>query len=141
MPESALPVEFLFKITATTANRTQIPNGPQGSRSIVAVTGGTFEGPKLKGTVVESPGGDWLTVRGDGSFRLDVRVILRTDDGAHILMTYSGIGTAGEGGARLRTAPQFETGDERYAWLNRIQAVGIGAPAQGSVAYDIYGLL
>src|SRR5947209_18774324 len=82
---SSLPVEHLFTITANTTAPTVIPNGPQGGRVIVGVTGGTFEGPRLKGTVADSPGGDWLTARTDGSFRLDVRVILKTHDGAAIL--------------------------------------------------------
>ena len=69
----------------------------------------------MKGTV-KGPGGDWVTSRPDGSALLDVRLLLETDDGAVILMQYKGILT--EGGARLRTAPLFETGDERYAWLN-----------------------
>jgi len=41
-------------------------------------------------------------------------------------MTYGGVGL--DGGARLRTAPRFETGDERYLWLNALQAVGLGSP-------------
>ena len=38
------------------------------------------------------------------------------------------------------TAPQFETGDERYGWLNDIQAVGIGTFRRGTVTHDIYAL-
>ena len=71
-----------------------------------------------------------------------VRVVLVTDDGATILMTYGGVGRRGDNGNELRTAPTFETGDERYAWLNGVQAVGVshGSPA-GQVQYDIYALL
>lgn len=140
MPESSLPVEFLFTLTASTAPGTTIANGPQGTRAIVAVTGGSFEGPKLKGTVVPNSGCDWVTVRPDGSFKLDVRITLQTDDGAAIYMAYSGIGVRGEDGLTLRTAPLFETGDERYAWLNQVQAVGTGSSGGGQVTYDIYAL-
>jgi len=57
-------------------------------------------------------------------------------------MTYSGIGLRSEAGdVSLRTAPLFETGDARYAWLNRVQAVGIGQLRSASlVTYDIYAL-
>ena len=140
MAENTLPVEHLFTLTATTGAPQSIANGPQGTRAIVAVTGGTFEGPKLRGTVIGGSGGDYLTVRADGSFKLDVRVVLQTEDGATILMTYTGIGARGDSGLALRTAPLFETGDERYAWLNRVQAVGIGSSGQGSVSYTIYAL-
>jgi len=67
-------------------------------------------------------------------------VTLLTDDEAVILMTYSGIGIAKEGAIALRTAPQFETGDERYSWLNNIQAVGIGTFGRGNVVHDVYAL-
>jgi len=100
-----------------------IPGGPAGTRVTVQVDGGTFTGPKLSGTVI-GPSADWAVARADGSIKLDVRVLLRTDEGADVYMSYSGIGL--DGGARLRTAPTFETGDERYAWLNSVQAVGKG---------------
>jgi hypothetical protein len=141
MPESALPVEYLFPITAQTVAPVMMQNGPQGTRVIVGVTGGTFEGPKLKGTVAANGGGDYLTSRADGSVKLDVRIVLNTDDGAVILMTYNGIGlTRDDGSLSLRTAPLFETGDERYSWLNRVQAVATGAPGRGDVSYTVYAL-
>lgn len=140
MPETSLPVEHLFTITATTLAPQTIANGPQGTRAIVAVNGGRFEGPKLKGKVADAGGGDYLTVRADGSFKLDVRVVLLTDDGATILMTYNGVASRTDAGLALRTAPLFETGDERYAWLNRVQAVSIGSSGQGSVTYEVYAL-
>ena len=83
---------------------------------------------------------DWVYSRPDGSIKLDVRLTLLTDDGAAILMTYSGIGVPKEGAMVLRTAPQFETGDERYGWLNNIQAVGIGTFSRGNVIHDVYAL-
>src|SRR5262245_26936114 len=111
--QSTLPVEFLFRFEADLGSRDTIKDAPQGTRAIVNVTGGRFEGPRLKGTL-GVPTGDWVTVRGDGSFKLDARVTLRTDDGALILMTYNGIGIFTEAGSSNRTAPFFETGDPRY---------------------------
>ena len=141
MAETSLPVEHLFTMTASTEISKTIGGamrgGPQGTRIVVAVTGGTFTGPKMKG-IVKGPGGDWVTMRDDGSVQLDVRLILETDDGAKILMQYKGIGL--EGAKKIRTAPLFETGDERYAWLNNVQAIGIGQSGDGSVTYDIYAL-
>ena len=82
------------------------------------------------------PSADWALVRPDGTLKLDVRLLLRTDDGADVYMHYSGIGL--DGGARLRTAPQFETGDERYAWLNAVQAVGTGSSDCTVFYYQVY---
>ena len=101
---------------------------------------GAFEGQTLRGKIADAPAGDWVYARPDGSIKLDVRMTLLTDNGAAILMTYSGIGVPKEGGMALRTAPQFETGDERYGRLNNIQAVGVGIFSRGTVTHDIYAL-
>ena len=140
MPETSLPVEHLFSLNAKTSGSSLIRFGPAGSRVIVGVTGGSFEGPRLRGTI-EPPGGDWVTLREHGSVRLDVRLTLKTDDDALILMTYQGIGVPKEGGGLdIRSAPLFETGDERYTWLNDVQAIGVGSPGDGFVKYEVYAL-
>lgn len=144
MPLDSLPSEFLFTITAQTAEKApvMIPAGPNGTRVLVTAMSGSFEGPKMKGTVADAAGGDWVTLRADGMMLLDVRLTLMTDDGAAIYMSYSGLGRReADGSMIIRTVPRFETGDERYAWLNAIQAVGHGTTAPGSVTYDVYGLL
>jgi len=55
-------------------------------RLIVPISGGTFTGPRLKGTIV-LPSGDWVVQRPDGSRVLDVRILLQTDDGQKIYMS------------------------------------------------------
>jgi hypothetical protein len=140
MPETHLPVEHLFTLRANLGPATVIQGGPQGNRVLVPVPGGSFEGAKLRGTVVANSGGDWVTQRADGSVRLDVRITLMTDDGAAIYMAYNGIGVPGDGGLALRTAPLFETGAEKYAWLNAVQGVAAGASASGTVTYEVYAL-
>jgi len=131
--------EYLGTLRADIGSRTVIENGPQGTRTIVHITGGSFEGPKVKATV-QVPAGDWITNRPDGSYRLDVRLTLKTDDGALILVTYNGIGQTTSTGATLRAAPLFETGDARYSWLTRLQAVAVGERAGAAVVYDLYAL-
>ena len=131
--------EYLGTLRAETGTRTVVENGPQGTRTIVQVVGGRFEGPRLKASV-QTPAGDWITNRADGSYRLDVRLTLKTDDGALILVTYNGIGQTTNAGASLRIAPLFETGDSRYVWLTRVQAVGVGERVGTTVTYDIYAL-
>jgi hypothetical protein len=114
---------------------------PGAQRVTVAVTGGTFEGPKLKGTVL-TPGGDWLVRRPDGSSVLDVRVTLQTDDAQLIYLSYRGIMYTPKGGKLYwRTIPMFETGAEKYSWLNQIVCVGVGVPTPGKASYRIYQVL
>jgi hypothetical protein len=117
---TSLPVEFLFHMHATL-------DAP-------------VKGPKVNGTVAHL-GADWLTMRADGTAQLDVRALINTDDGAAIHVHYTGIMAPGESGPRIITAPLFEAGDERYTWLNAVQAVAVGAPGAGSVDYDIYRIL
>ncbi len=138
MAASSLPVEHLFTLAlqADTSAAYQVRGGPAGRRIIAAVAGGTFEGPKVRGTVAPVTGGDWVTVRPDKSFRLDVRLVLVTDDDAVIYMYYGGIVVDGQ----ARSAPYFETGDERYTWLNNVQAVGIGSIDGSGPTYEVYAL-
>ena len=131
--------EYLGSLQVQTGTRTVVENGPQGTRTIVQINGGRFEGPRLKATV-QTPAGDWITNRADGSYRLDVRLTLRTDDGALVLVTYNGIGQTTPAGASLRAAPLFETGDQRYGWLTRLQAVAVGERVGTDVKYDVYAL-
>lgn len=141
MPKKSLEVEYLFTLRAMTGKPHPVGAGPKGNRLVVPVTTGSFEGPRIRGTV-ETPGGDWVTIGAGGVVRLDVRLLLKTDDGADILITYSGTGhSQPDGSLQIRTAPTFETGDERYAWLNDLQAVGVGHTVPGGVEYDIYRLL
>jgi hypothetical protein len=130
---------------------TEIGSGPFGNRMIFDVAGGVCEGPTLRGRVLES-GGDWLLLGPDGVGRLDVRGTLETDDGARIYMQYFGVLEMNEavtgalargegidwGDTYFMTQPRFETGDERYAWLNRTVAVAEGRLLPGAVEYKVY---
>jgi hypothetical protein len=117
-----------------------------GTRQIVPVTGGTFNGPKLKGTAL-SGGGDWIQRRPDGVSMLNVRATLRTDDEQLIYITYDGIlyVPAGAGASAAdrywRMTPKFETGSAKYEWLTRIVSVGVGRQVPGKAAYRVFQIL
>jgi len=152
MPE--FRTAHLMTLRLTVTGMQPIGATPNGNRRVGLVAGGRFEGPKLKGTVL--PGGaDWIIGRPDGSTTLDVRIVLETDDGAAIGMTYRGMrhGPAavmervnkGEfvdpAEYYFRTAVAFETAAPKYDWLNRIIAVGTGSrPPEGPV-YEIFEVL
>ena len=138
-PRRAPVFEYLGTLQIVTGTRTVTENGPQGTRTIVQIVSGRFEGPHIKASVL-TPSGDWITNRPDGSYKLDVRLSLKTDDGAVILVTYNGIGHTTDAGASLRAAPLFETGDSRYVWLTRLQAIGVGERVGTAVKYDLYAL-
>ena len=129
----------LFVLRLTTAPVQAIGAVPHGTRLTFPITGGTFEGDRLRGKVLPG-GGDWAVLRSDGVLELDLRITLETDDGALVHMTFDGIrhgppeviAALGRGEAvdparyYFRTVPRFETAAPKYAFLNRIVAVGSG---------------
>jgi len=135
--DETLQSEFLLDLVIDAGPSHQIG----ADRLIVPVTGGTFEGPKLKGTLV-SPGGDWITRRPDGTAALDARFVLQTDDAQKISMTAQGINYTPPGGTQyVRIFSLFETGAAKYDWLNHLVAVGVYRPMPGKIAHRIYRIL
>lgn len=136
-PDS-LRSEFLMDLILETQ-----PSVSLGARTVVAVTGGTFEGPKLKGRVL-SPGADWpLAVRPDLRI-LDVRTLLLTDDDQRIYMSYRGIihtPPAGQGERYWRSTPIFETDAKKYEWLTQAVFVGVSFQVPQRVSYRIFQIL
>jgi Protein of unknown function (DUF3237) len=139
-----LPVEHLLDISVELEPARLIPT-PVGTRYILLAKAGRFEGPGLKGELV--PGsGDWLNFGTDGIGRLNVHAILRTDDGALIQMEALGVCRVPTDAQEfadsyIRDTPKFETGDERYAWLNEVCAVGYNSFSPNHVDYRIYKIL
>ena len=144
----------LFTMKLQVSDLQPVGEAPGGKRVVGVVAGGTFEGERMKGTIL--PGGsDWIIVRADGAFTLDVRLVLKTDDGALIGMTYKGLrhgspdvlAKVAKGEPvdpallYFRTAVFFETAAPKYDWINRIIALGVGhRPPEGPV-YEMFELL
>ncbi len=139
---TATPLELvpLATVRAPLTAQHAIAKGPLGTRIIADVAGATMDGERIRATQLGTAGADWLTLDDNGVGTLDVRVTMQTDDDAVILVTYRGRLLLDAG--VVYSAPLFETGDERYAWLNRIQAVGKGRlEDEGrTVVYDLYEL-
>jgi Protein of unknown function (DUF3237) len=127
---------------------------PGAGRRIGVVTGGSFDGERLSGLVMDG-GSDWQTLKADGSVALDVRLILKTSDDAFVAMTYRGVRHAApEVLARVdrgevvdpseiyfRTIVQFETAAPRYDWLNHVVAVGVGQRRADGPVYSVFEVL
>lgn len=135
---------------------------PQGVNSNLQIfnvrPGGWLRGPAIRGEVI-APSGDWLRVMPNGTRRIDVRLSIRTDDGAIIFMTYEGRAATAPADAAARLAagetlgpdqfyfviaPTFETAVPAYAWLNDIVAVGkpisLNRSDDRHVTYDIFAV-
>jgi hypothetical protein len=146
-----LQTQKLFQIEITLAAPQELGDTPHGRRRIIGITGGRFSGDRLSGRVL--PGGaDWQVIRADGVADLDARYTLETNDGALIYVRNRGYRhgpaevlrrlAAGENVDPslyyMRTTPRFETGDARYAWLNRIICVATGARKAASVELEVF---
>lgn len=150
-----LKSRYLFTITMKLPPVFELGDTPAGNRRVFTVSGGEFTGDRLRGEVLPQASSDLLLVRADGSFQQDVRLILRTSDGALILMTYRGVRYASaEVSARiargervapsdyyLRTAPFFETSSAKYSWLNKIVSIGVGERQPDGVSYEVFEIL
>lgn len=103
------------------------------------VTAIRLEGERIQASMKGNAAADWLRLDPEGYGTLDVKVTVETDDGAVIHATYSGrllFDTMS-----VYAAPLFHTGDERYQWLNRIQAVAKGAfTGPNELVYEMYEL-
>ena len=131
--EPAAPgLEFICDARVAVAAPLDLGDVGKGGRRIVAITGGDFAGPQLRGEVL--PGGaDWQIIRSDGVAELEARYTLRTDDGALIYVRNLALRhgpaeviaalAAGQpvapGAYYFRGATFFETGAMRYAWMAR----------------------
>lgn len=152
-----LATQHLFDIVVDLHPRLTFGPGPLGDRVLFGAAGGSFDGPQLRGDVLAT-GGDWALFRPDGTMTLDVRLTLRTHDGALLHMTYGGRWVVPSrlrnrvadparrhevdpAGYYFRTNPLFETGSSQYSWLNDVVAVGSGYVVEGGVAYKVARVL
>src|SRR5215813_14908156 len=127
---------------------------PGHDRRIGEITGGRFEGERLRGRIL-SGGSDWQSLRADGTTTLNVRLVMETDDGELIGMTYLGMRhgpkevleriARGEKVSAseyyMRATPYYETASEKYGWLNRIVSVAYGHRMAGGAIYQVFEIL
>jgi len=146
--------ELLMRVAADVGELVTMGGGPLGERRVVAITGGTFEGPRLQGTIV--PGGaDWQIVRADGVLDIDARYALRTEAGVLIRVVSQGyrhgppevlaaLGRGEDVPAQkyfFRTVMRFETGGADLQWLNRTIAIATAQRKARQVLLEVYRLL
>ena len=152
MPE--IKTRHLFHIAIQPGPQQVIGTTPFGERRIAPIPEGTFEGERLRGVVLNG-GSDWILVRPDQVWELNVRLVLKTHDGDLIGMSYRGLRhgptdiiekvNRGEpvdpSAYYFRAAIFFETGSERYAWMNKLIAIGSGYREPAGPRYQVFEVL
>ena len=146
-------LEFLFDVSLEIAPPIAIGENPHGNRVIVPVTGGSFEGPRLKGKILS--GGDWALVRPDGVGELDVRETWQTEDGVLLYVTKRGYLTSNDPRLAIRwmageqipheeyyfvVTQYVETSAAQYAWLQQVVAIGMGSLVPGGIGYQVFAV-
>jgi len=143
---------FIFQIQVNPPS--VIGATPGYDRRIGEITGGRFEGERLRGKIL-SGGSDWQSLRADGTTTLNVRLVMQTDDDALIGMTYLGMrhgpkevmdriargDKVSPAEYYMRATPYYETASEKYAWLNRIVSVAYGHRMAGGAIYQVFEVL
>jgi muconolactone delta-isomerase len=150
-----LPVPRLtpvYRLDATVGQPLDLGDTGHGHRRIVPLTGGTFTGPEIGGTLVPGASADWQTVLADGTALGDIRYTLQTGGGAVLFVRSRGVRHGRpEVLARLgrgedvdpseytfRTATQIETAAPEFDWLNKGVFVAVGGRRAGGVVYETY---
>jgi hypothetical protein len=147
-------MELIFEAKVTLDPVQELGITTYGKRRIIPITGGTFQGPNIKGVVL-SGGADWQTVRTDGTADLEARYTLKTDDGVLIYIQNKGVRHAkpdvlarlakGEkvdpSEYYMRTAASFEVAEGKYAWLTKCVVISTGARMADHVLLRFYKIL
>lgn len=137
-------MEFVMQLNVTLGEPYSIGQTVHGRRDVVPITGGTFEGPLLKGTIING-GADWQ-LASNAQTELEAIYSIKTDDGVNIHirnrgLNYNGPDEHGQPSSYFLTSPQFEAPeDSRYAWLNHSIFVCMPDPkqGQGSIALNVW---
>ena len=128
-------LEYVVELKVKCEGAYSVGQTSHGNRFIIPIVGGTFEGPKMKGTII--PGGADYQLQDNEHGRTEVEAIysIKTDDGVNIHirnkgLIYTGKDENGNNQFYFRTAPQFEAPqDSKYAWLNN--AIFVCQPSFG----------
>ena len=121
--QNAPELEFAFQLKVTLGETFSIENTQHGRRTVIPITGGTFEGPLLKGTIING-GADYQIANAQGRTELEAIYCIKTDDGVYIHVRNRGIisnapDANGQPSFYFKAAPQFEApADSKYGWLN-----------------------
>ena len=131
--QTTMATEFVMKLKVSLGQAYSVGETPKGRRTVIPITGGTFEGPLLKGTIIDG-GADWQLAKGNRT-ELEAIYSIKTDDGVYIHIRnrgiiYSGQDANGQQSFYFKAAPTFEAPeDSKYAWLNN--ALFICSPEWG----------
>ena len=152
---SCLPdprLNLIYRLEAAVGDPQDIGEISEGNRRIVPLTGGTFSGPELRGTLLPGASADWQIILPDGTALGDVRYTLETERGDLLYVQSHGVrhgslevlerlGRGEDVDAAeytFRTSAKIETGAANLEWLNKGIFISVGGRQPGGALYDVY---
>lgn len=147
-------LEFAFELEIQVSPLPEVGKTTKGTRKIISITGGSFEGPKIKGTII--PGGyDWQLIRNDGVIEIEARYVLQTEEGFMITIVNTGLRHAPEHVMQrlvagedvdpslyyFRCVPIFETSETKYEWLTKNIFIANGIRKSSLVIIEVWKVL
>ena len=123
-PKDTPQLEFALQLKVTLGDSYDVGETQHGQRIVIPITGGTFEGPAIKGTIINGGADYQLANKALNRTELEAIYSIKTDDGVYIHVRnrgiiWSGIDAQGNPSFYFKAAPQFEApADSKYAWLN-----------------------
>ena len=123
-PQNTPQLEFALQLKVTLGEAYTCGETQHGQRTIIPITGGTFEGPAIKGTIINGGADYQIANKAIGRTELEAIYCIKTDDGVNIHVRNRGIIMSGKDEKGnptfyFKAAPQFEAPvDSKYAWLN-----------------------
>jgi len=147
-------LQLLFEARGVLDASMVVGQTPEGLKRVVPILGGTFEGPRMRGTLV-SGGADWQYVRSDGVTVVEARYLLRTDDDVLIEVHNRGLRHGPEETMRrlaagehvdpreyyFRAAPSLSAPAGKYDWLNKSLFLCTGARFATAINLWVYQVL
>ena len=123
-PKDTPQLEFALQLKVTLGDSYDVGDTQHGQRIVIPITGGTFEGPAIKGTIINGGADYQLANKALNRTELEAIYSIKTDDGVYIHVRnrgiiWSGKDVQGNPSFYFKAAPQFEApADSKYAWLN-----------------------
>jgi hypothetical protein len=145
-------LSLIYRLEAAVGDPQDLGEISAGHRRIVPLTGGTFSGPELRGTLLPGASADWQIILSDGTTFGDVRYTLETEGGDLLYVQSQGVrhgnpdvlerlGRGEDVDAAeytFRTSAKIETGAANLEWLNKGIFISVGGRQPGGVLYDVY---
>jgi hypothetical protein len=142
----------IFRLEATLGDPQDLGDISSGHRRIVPLSGGTFRGPELNGTLLPGASADWQVILPDGTALGDVRYTLETQDGDLLYVQSHGVrhgspevlarlgrgDDVDAGEYTFRTSTTIETAADALDWLNKGVFISVAGRQPGGVIYEVY---